>query len=137
MELGGNEMGIKEENKEIWEHDYSDLVEEDGRKILIQVDENGYSGDSLFLIHDIKQDEYGYLCVGWGSCSGCDALQACKNAKELRELQQEIVNNIIWKSNKKDIYNFIMNKDYEGEFINNNLYLEFIDKLSNWRLEWK
>lgn len=43
--------------------------------IILQVDDNDYQGDSRLLYRE--DDRIGFLQFGWGSCSGCDSLQAC------------------------------------------------------------
>lgn len=54
--------------------DYKPIVNSFG-KIIIQVNDGDYQEDSYILLED--DGRYGYLSFGWGSCSGCDALQAC------------------------------------------------------------
>lgn len=74
-------------------HDYSPIIESFG-DVLVQVDEDDYSGDSFVLLR--KVDQYGFLCFGWGSCCGCDALQACETVEHLDELINELQNDIKW-----------------------------------------
>lgn len=62
---------------------YQLIIEEFGN-ILVQVDDQDYQGDSRILYENNGQ--YGYLKFGWGSCSGCDALQGCDSVLELDEL---------------------------------------------------
>lgn len=73
--------------------DYQPLLNLIG-DIIIQEDEQDYSGDSYILYK--KNDLYGYLNFGWGSCSGCDALQACTSPEEVLSLAQELENDIFW-----------------------------------------
>ena len=75
--------------------DYQPLLNLIG-DIIIQEDEQDYSGDSYILYK--KNDLYGYLNFGWGSCSGCDALQACTSPEEVLSLAQELENDIFWGS---------------------------------------
>ena len=74
--------------------DYNPMLQSFGYKILVQKDQKSYSGDSWLLFKDNAR--YGYLCFGWGSCSGCDALQACKTLEEVDELRHSIHNSIQW-----------------------------------------
>lgn len=73
--------------------DYQPMLNEFGN-ILLQKDEQNYQGDS-FLIYE-KDDKYGYLTFGWGSCSGCDALQGCNSISEVQELMDRLYSSIEW-----------------------------------------
>ena len=73
--------------------DYQPMLNEFGN-ILLQKDERDYQGDS-FLIYE-KDDKYGYLTFGWGSCSGCDALQGCNSISEVQELVDRLYSSIEW-----------------------------------------
>lgn len=72
---------------------YQPMLNEFGN-ILLQKDEQDYQGDS-FLIYE-KDGKYGYLTFGWGSCSGCDALQACNTIDEVQELMDKLYSDIKW-----------------------------------------
>ena len=74
-------------------HDYSPIIKSFG-DVLVQVDEEDYSGDSFVLLR--KDDQYGFLCFGWGSCCGCDALQACETVEDIDELIDELQDDIKW-----------------------------------------
>jgi hypothetical protein len=73
--------------------DYQPMLNEFGN-IILQKDEQDYQGDS-FLIYE-KDDKYGYLTFGWGSCSGCDALQGCNSISEVQELMDRLYSSIEW-----------------------------------------
>lgn len=73
--------------------DYQPMLNEFG-DILLQKDEQNYQGDS-FLIYE-KDGKYGYLTFGWGSCSGCDALQGCNSISEVQELMDRLYSSIEW-----------------------------------------
>lgn len=56
--------------------DYRRLPELLGAETLVWVNERAYQGSSFALLaHD---GEYGYVTFSWGSCSGCDAMQAAE-----------------------------------------------------------
>lgn len=74
-------------------YDYQPMLEAFG-EILLQVDCGGYQGDSYLIIKN--DDKYGYINFGWGSCSGCDALQACTNIHEVQELMDRLYLSIEW-----------------------------------------
>ena len=56
------------------------------------------------------------MIFGWGSCSGCDALQAVANHTELKELAESTFNNIKWFNNKAELLNYIETKDWELDY---------------------
>lgn len=59
------------------EHDYPSwewLVESWGYQIDFQEVIGSYQGDFVFGLRD--GDRYGFVVIGYGSCSGCDALEA-------------------------------------------------------------
>lgn len=93
---------------------YRDIISSFGFEILISKDENNYQGDSWYLLKDNAR--YGYLCFGWGSCSGCDALEACDTLAELDELRDKLLNSIIWKNSKQDMKDYFKTKWWDGEF---------------------
>ena len=91
---------------------YQPMLEEFG-KILIQVDVKDYQGDSFVLYQNGQR--FGYLCFGWGSCSGCDALQACESFEEVQELMDKLYNSIRWFDSIKELKQFF-DKDMKGEY---------------------
>lgn len=74
-------------------YDYAPLLESLGTAV-VRVDQEDYQGDSWVLFRD--GDSFGYLQFGWGSCSGCDALQACGSYEELEELRRQLAASIRW-----------------------------------------
>ncbi len=93
---------------------YQPLLDSFDYEILIQVDDEDYQGDSRLLLYD--EGRYGLLIFGWGSCSGCDALQACDSFEEVDELRHFILNDIQWESDSKKMKSWIENKDWELEY---------------------
>jgi hypothetical protein len=73
--------------------DYSPIIKSFG-DVVVQIDEEDYQGDSFVLLR--KDEQYGFLCFGWGSCSGCDALQGCETVEALDELIDELQDSIKW-----------------------------------------
>lgn len=74
-------------------YDYQPIIDSFGT-VLAQADDDDYQGDSHALIE--KDGRFGVLTFGWGSCSGCDALQATANYREIEELIVQIENGIRW-----------------------------------------
>lgn len=94
-------------------YDYQPMLNEFGN-ILIQVDDGGYQGDSRVLYE--KDGKYGWLQFGWGSCSGCDALQACGNIEEAQKLMDELYESIKWFDNAKEALDFFEKHDWKGDY---------------------
>ena len=96
--------------------DYCTLLESMNYEILLQVDDNDYQGDSRLLLHNPDTGEYGLLIFGWGSCSGCDALQACNNLQEVEELRDSLHQSIEWYPSKQDILRRVTQRDWAGTY---------------------
>jgi len=99
--------------RERYNYDYNLLLKSMGYDIIFQIDDSGYSGDSYVLFKNPENNEYGFLTFGWGSCSRCDALQACKNLQEVEELRNELNDYIIWKESKKEMHDWILSHDWK------------------------
>lgn len=92
---------------------YDTIIREFG-DILHQVSSGSYTGDTYVLYK--VDNKYGYLCFGWGSCSGCDALQACTDFDELDNLIESLYNRIQWFDSNQDALDFFNNHDWEGDY---------------------
>ena len=76
-----------------WAADYQAIIEAMG-EVLIQVDDSDYQGDTRVLL---KGDRgYGFLIFGWGSCTGCDALQGCSSWDEVQDLADDLESDVKW-----------------------------------------
>ena len=73
--------------------DYTPIIQSFGH-VIVRIDEDGYEGDTFVLLG--KDDRYGFLVFGWGSCSGCDALQGCNSYDDIDALIAELENDINW-----------------------------------------
>lgn len=93
--------------------DYQPIINALGN-ILIQVDDNDYQGDSRVLLKNGGQ--YGLLIFGWGSCSGCDALQSCTNMSQVQDVIDSMVNNVRWFLSLDDLKKYVAAKDWELEY---------------------
>mgnify|MGYP001426069268 CR=1 FL=1 len=94
--------------------DYDPLLNHLG-EILLKEDEKDYSGDSYVLYRD--NPRYGYLCFGWGSCSGCDALQACESYEDIDQLIESLRMQIKWFDSPSELLAFFDTHDWRGDFI--------------------
>jgi hypothetical protein len=85
---------------------YTDLIDSMEVENLLQVDDDDYQGDSRVLLRD--GDRYGLLTFGWGSRSGCDALQAAEgNDTEVRELRDDLWRAIHWEDSAAALLTYI------------------------------
>lgn len=89
-------------------YDYDPIIRCFG-DVLVQVADSDYSGDTRILLK--KDDCYGFLVIGWGSCSGCDALQGCNTFAEVDELINEIEGDIKWFNTLAEAKAYIANDD--------------------------
>lgn len=67
-----------------------------------------YQGDYVYLVKN--NDKYAFTVVGYGSCSGCDALEACENDEDFNRLKESIINDIVW-GTKQDVYDYVFNQE--------------------------
>jgi len=105
------------------EHDYFDapsdyhpLLASLEFNILLQIDDEYYHGDSRLIVKEQYGDRYGMLIFGWGSCSGCDALQACNSMKEIDDLRNEIMAKVQWFDSAAELLSFIEGRDWETQY---------------------
>lgn len=94
---------------------YQNAIEGLDLTVIEQAYVGDYQGDWFAVLFDgsfmAKDKTYGFLVVGYGSCSGCDAWQACYTAEErLQELSQ-IVGNIKWFSNLQDLKDYVASQE--------------------------
>lgn len=76
---------------------YEDLIEFTGIEVLGSQTFGDYQGDYVFLVR--SGERLGVVVVGYGSCSGCDALEgACDDQAELEALAWSIRRDVIWGS---------------------------------------
>ena len=101
---------LREKDTNVYWFDFSDV------EILVQYDEGGYQGDSMALLKFFS-NEYFIAKWGWGSCSGCDALQAAQNnANSLAELVIDFQSSISEKlESKEDVIKWL-SKELQNTF---------------------
>lgn len=95
-----------------WDGGYHDLIDDLG-EVLTDVRVGDYAGSLLWLLRD--GDRFGYLSIGYGSCSGCDALEGCDTLAELRELHDELAGYVRWGSRSETLA-FLRDHDWEGDW---------------------
>lgn len=93
---------------------YQDLVDSMEVNVLLEEHDNDYQGDSYYLLK--KGREYGILIFGWGSCSGCDELEACYgDRKGATRLRDDLWSSIVWMS-KPDMRKYVNEKDWSLDY---------------------
>lgn len=97
--------------------DYNPIIYSLG-KVLIKVDDHDYQGDTRVLLKSswAGKDTYGYLIFGWGSCSGCDALQACTSILQIQELLSNLREKVLWFDSLEALQEHFSEKDWEGDY---------------------
>lgn len=90
---------------------YIDLVRTFPASVLLDVSDDDYQGDSRLLIRD--ESRFGYLRFGWGSCSGCDALQAAEgNLGELTQLRDDMAGSVHWEPDAYSLAHWMAHRDW-------------------------
>lgn len=93
--------------------DYRPILDDIGAAIL-QTDDDDYRGDSRVLYSD--GERIGWLQFGWGSCSGCDALQGCNSYDELQSLMDSLRDSVHWFDTKAEALAFFLSHDWKGDY---------------------
>lgn len=107
---------------------YEDMVDSIG-EIVQEISLGTSEGDLLFLIRGKENKKWGYVGVGYGSCAGCDAYQACSTNKELQSLRDDIENSTRWFDNSTEAIDFFVNHDWKGDYFGRDPGLqEFIQR---------
>ena len=107
--------------------DYAFLVKKLG-KIVCEAHQDGYHGDSVYYVV-AGPTRFGFLTFGWGSCSGCDALEACITPEDYADLFEDLLRDIVWFTSLKKLRTYLKNKDWEGTYIDEELIREFLKKM--------
>ena len=96
---------------------YHQIVDGFGVTVLAHEAVGDYQGDYLYLLKD--GERFGFLVVGYGSCSGCDALEAvlsCRSVGEdlfesVQELADSLHREVIWKDSAADMIAYLKERD--------------------------
>lgn len=121
---------LKKPDSEWLSYSYDDLIESMDVEVLIEKHDGSYQGDSFYLVQ--KGDEYGLLIFGWGSCSGCDALEGCSTYERVVELRNDMYEEIDWMP-LDEFKNYVLNKDFETEwYCYSDGGKDFINQLREW-----
>lgn len=91
-------------------YNYGPIIESLGT-VVVQVDDEDYQGDTRVLLRR-GDEEWGHVIIGWGSCSGCDALQACSSWSEVRDLREQIANSVRWFASTREAMDWFTHHDW-------------------------
>jgi hypothetical protein len=104
---------------------YYDMVRSQG-KVIHESVIGDYQGDYIYLVES-PNGKIGFAVVGYGSCSGCDALQAAMDygdsERNLNDLWESVVSGIYW-GNAQEIFDYVNNEEanrfyyYESDWVN-------------------
>lgn len=94
--------------------DYTPMIEDYGA-VAIRMDDDDYSGDTRIL-YEQPDGRIGVLIFGWGSCSGCDALQGSNSISELADLIEETRKEVQWFNSKPEALKWFQERDWPGQY---------------------
>lgn len=92
---------------------YQPMIDSFG-SVLVQVSDHDYQGDTRVLLED--SGLIGLIIFGWGSCSGCDALQACQSFSDLQELYDSLKSRVQWWESAEEALDYFEKHDWEGDY---------------------
>lgn len=84
---------------------YNELISSFNFNIVLEESDDDYQGDTFVLLK--VSSYYGFLRFGWGSCSGCDALQGCGSKKDVEELRDRLFEQMVWKSSLEEMKEYL------------------------------
>ena len=87
---------------------YGDLVAAMDVEVLVEEYLGSYQGDILYILKGAQG--YGFLPIGYGSCSGCDALQAyAENLEAVIDLARGLEEKVRWFASVESLSAFLHN----------------------------
>jgi hypothetical protein len=113
---------VRSGNMEI--HSYDDLIISADFHIFFSVSIGSYQGDLFYLV--LKDDRFYYIHTGFGSCSGCDAYEACSSAQDYEELRQSLIPREVGKT-KQEMLTWLQTHDWEGDYSGETTRTEFAE----------
>lgn len=109
--------------------DYDPIINSLG-DVVLRKDIGSYQGDIYAVIR--KDGLLGYLAIGWGSCSGCDALQACSSHDDVARLISKIASDVRWCS-ASELLHYLTTHDWEGDYIyHDEEFMSWKDEVVEW-----
>lgn len=87
----------------------------------------GYQGDFYTLLR--RPDAVGFLKFGYGSCSGCDALEGCDSYAEMDELIDRLESQVVWMPSSKDLAAWLTKRSEDNTDWDREEFAETLPKL--------
>ncbi len=98
-----------------WGYSYNELIATLGVDVVLQVDDHDYQGDTRLLVR--SGDQWGVLIFGWGSCSGCDALEAAgTDLAAVTAIRDGMARSIHWEPDRESRHAYLTAKDWELDY---------------------
>lgn len=111
---------------------YINLIETTDVKVVLESSDDDYQGNTIALVKQGRR--WGILEFGWGSCSGCDALQACYTVADYEELRSELYEGITWFNTLPALRKFVRDHDWGGSFWSSSTYTAFQQQVKDYRV---
>ena len=107
---------------------YGPMVEDSG-EVLLWITTGSYQGDYHVLVRGPGGD-FCYISIGFGSCAGCDALQACDTAEQIGQLAEGIQFGIRWEVDAAAMRKWLLERDWEVQWMYSDFdeFKEFLSK---------
>lgn len=101
-----------------------------GATELVWQDFGSYQGDTAAVLQ--VGTDYGYLSFGWGSCSGCDALEAAYGDEaEVQKVFDDLCRSIVWFDSLEGVKQHIKSRELANDYncFSTSDWKEFSDKV--------
>lgn len=96
-----------------WSGDYYGILDAIGESLCRET--LGYcQGDILALLK--RESQYGFVSIGYGSCTACRASQACTTLEDFQDLVDSIVKRVQWFNTQQEAADWFKNHDWEGDY---------------------
>ena len=77
---------------------YGDVVDSFGFHVILTERFGTWEGDIVTVLKD-DDNRYGFLVIGFGSCSGCDTIQGIRTVPTLKSFAMGLYRDIRWFDN--------------------------------------
>lgn len=109
---------------------YQHLVESFAT-VVIDVANGNYQGDCLYLLRNGTQ--WGFLSVGYGSCSYCDALEGCASLSDVLSLRDSIEQDAKWFETLEETKQYIYDEGRKYSwYAHEDGWNEFVEKVKGY-----
>lgn len=102
---------------------YRDIVSTFG-EIVAETEWGSYQGDTLWMLKSAQG--YGILTFGWGSCSGCDSLEACSSQADIDSLQDDLERGLRWFPTLGEAVAFVEDGGLKDSYLDDEMIAAFV-----------